>query len=1437
MALIQTAAGIVSANVETRGDQITGGAQEEILSGGSFAHQLTGGAGRDRFVLTKGNGSVTITDFNTAAVETLRLQGYGFDSLEDVLSASKAVGADLVIDLGGGETLTLKNVSATDLTASHLRLDVAEPTAAVSKWFAAPAAGATATGTVGNDQFASRASAPHVTLAGGQGDDVYYAYDMNTKVVEAAGGGNDTIITYSAEGYALPDHVENLVMRGDWRSSAIGNDLDNTITGNAQDNLITGGLGNDILTGGGGSDVFVIGKGDGQDSVLDFKTGTDGDVLRLDGSSFGSFAEVKAAMTQVGLDVVLSLGGGQTVTLQNISLAEIAPTNIALPINTSGMTQTFRDNFDSFDRSVGGKGTWSTTSEGSFDQAHTMPVNDERQIYTDADFRGLTGVAADAALGLDPFAIVNGNLVITAKPIDESLSGETKDFDFSSGIITTQSSFAQTYGYFEIRAEMPEGKGAWPAFWLLPVEHSVGPEVDVLEAFGDRPGEVHHAVISADGSQTDGSWVRTEGLDDGGMHTYGVKWTPYELSYYVDGQLTLTMPTPTDFNSPAYLIANLAMGGAKSWPGEAAADLTAQFTIDYIAVYQLSEYTLGGYTLKTSGASTGTVTGTQGNDSLVGTAGNDTINGRLGVDTLAGGAGDDTYIVHNGASTVVEGFDGGIDTVVASTSYTLSANVENLTAAKDTAWSQLTGNGLANIITGNAGTNIISGARGNDILTGGGGNDIFVFSRGDGSDIITDFTTGKTGGDVIQLQDFRFSTFAEVKAAMTQVGADTHIALNEFETLVLRNTTIADFAPENFKLNAVPAQSAVSTRWLLGESAGETLYGSSANERFEPGAGATAFHGGKGDDTYLITASNQVIVERANEGIDTVEAYASFALSANIENLKMLTGGTGTGNALANRIVGSGFSDVINGKGGNDYITGGAGNDTFIYEKGSGHDTITDFRGTQAGPTERDTIRLVGYDTSATLSNVGDVWTVKYNGGSDSFRLVGVTSLRQTDFLFVTDLGVPGDPGYGQLIRGNADANAIAGSAGNDQIYGGGGADTLHGEAGNDTIYAGTGDDKVYGGDGNDRLWGEDGADVLDGGAGDDLVFGQNGDDLLYGAAGNDMVHGGIGDDKVYGQDGNDTLFGEEGDDLLDGGAGDDTLYGQDGADSLYGGAGSDLLNGGAGHDKLYGAAGADTLLGEDGNDMLDGGADDDRLYGQGGDDTLYGGDGNDLVNGGAGADRLYGGAGNDTLLGEDGDDTLDGGAGNDRLHGQNGNDTVYSGDGDDFVDGGLGADTLYGQNGNDTLYGGEGADLVDGGAGNDTVYGGTGDDRISAGTGDDWIYGGPGNDMLSGGDGLDVFVFEAPAGNGVDSISDFKSGADHLAFVGSDYGFSNLKLGETLIIGVNAVANGSGPALLYDKTTGLLSYDADGAGGVDAVGIATLLNRPVLTEHDFMLV
>ncbi len=217
--------------------------------------------------------------------------------------------------------------------------------------------------------------------------------------------------------------------------------------------------------------------------------------------------------------------------------------------------------------------------------------NRELQLYFDPAFLGL---------GIDPFRLGNGTLTIEAAPLSPqaiaaahaAVAAESPDardsalrnVRYSSGLISTRSRFAQTYGYFEIRARWSGGKGLWPAFWLLPASGKWPPEIDILEAHGDKPGTAYHSVHSTVVKATTKSGtIAGTGQD---FHVYAALWTPRSIDYFIDGVKTATLPTPADMHQPMYLLANLAVGG--SWPGnpDAATRFPATMQIDYIRAWR-----------------------------------------------------------------------------------------------------------------------------------------------------------------------------------------------------------------------------------------------------------------------------------------------------------------------------------------------------------------------------------------------------------------------------------------------------------------------------------------------------------------------------------------------------------------------------------------------------------------------------------------------------------------------------------------------------------------------------------------------------------------------------------------------------------------------------------------------------------------------------------
>ncbi|MEH2249962.1 calcium-binding protein [Nostoc sp.] len=145
------------------------------------------------------------------------------------------------------------------------------------------------------------------------------------------------------------------------------------------------------------------------------------------------------------------------------------------------------------------------------------------------------------------------------------------------------------------------------------------------------------------------------------------------------------------------------------------------------------------------------IVGDNQNNQLSGNNGNDTLNGGLGTDSLNGGAGNDTYVIDGAVDTIREAANSGTDIVRSSITYTLVANVENLTLTGTSAIDG-TGNSLNNFLFGNSNNNTLNSGAGNDTLDGNFGNDIL--NGGDGNDSLqggpgNDLLNGGSGNDIL----------------------------------------------------------------------------------------------------------------------------------------------------------------------------------------------------------------------------------------------------------------------------------------------------------------------------------------------------------------------------------------------------------------------------------------------------------------------------------------------------------------------------------------------------------------------------------------------------------------------------------------------------------------------------------------------------------------
>jgi beta-glucanase (GH16 family) len=240
---------------------------------------------------------------------------------------------------------------------------------------------------------------------------------------------------------------------------------------------------------------------------------------------------------------------------------------------------TFEDEFDG--RKL--RPCWKTSY---FDNVRSLPTNGELEYYADpGEVPEFSSVDQKA-----------GILYLNAEPTPLDLLQNTNHLPYISGMIMSDKCFAQQFGYFEIRVKVPEGKGLWPAFWLLPTSHRWPPEVDIFEMFGapnsrreGGVGKLHTGTIQAVHDGT-GAWYTMDINQYTSFHTYGLQWSPDTVTVYVDGKAISSQPTSDKMHTPMYLVANLAVGGEWVESPDKATRFPASMEIDYIRVWQFKPW-------------------------------------------------------------------------------------------------------------------------------------------------------------------------------------------------------------------------------------------------------------------------------------------------------------------------------------------------------------------------------------------------------------------------------------------------------------------------------------------------------------------------------------------------------------------------------------------------------------------------------------------------------------------------------------------------------------------------------------------------------------------------------------------------------------------------------------------------------------------------------
>ncbi|WP_141105748.1 matrixin family metalloprotease, partial [Rhizobium sp. R693] len=640
----------------------------------------------------------------------------------------------------------------------------------------------------------------------------------------------------------------------------------------------------------------------------------------------------------------------------------------------------------------------------------------------------------------------------------------------------------------------------------------------------------------------------------------------------------------------------------------------------------------------------------------------------------------------------------------------------------------------------------------------------------DGGGVDTYDLSAYTTGLQIDLRPGSYSVFSGLQLADLGGGPNNGYARGNIFNALLYHDNIASLI-ENVQAGSgndtITGNEADNTLW--GNAGNDSLSGGAGNDTLNGGAGLDRMSGGVGDDIYVVDVANDVVIENADEGTDTVKtAFWGYTLANNVENLTFTGTGafSGIGNATANVITGGAGSDWLDGKAGADTLNGGGGDDTYIVDALS--DVLVEASG---GGTDVVRTALASYSLAA-IANVENLAFT----GIGSFTGAGNT--------------------LDNYIAGGVSDDTLLGDAGNDRLDGGKGADALSGGTGNDIYVVDNAGDTVTEGteEGTDTVQaylasytlGANVENLTSGGwpafAGTGNAF----DNIMTGGAGVDTLKGGAGDDTYVISTGDIVI--ENGDEGIDtvktnlaaytlganvenltstgvaaftgtGNALDNVIKGGVAADRLTGGAGNDTLIGGAGSDTMLGGAGQDTYVVDVSTDIvienLNEGIDTVQTalatYSIAAlvnvENLTYTGPGNFTGTGNAGANVITAGVGNDMLNGGAGADTLIGGIGNDIYIVDNAADIVSenAGEGTDTVLTALASYTLA-ANVENLTYSGTAAFAGTGNDLNNTIAGAAATDTLSGGDGDDTLNGGAGADTLIGGTGNDTYIVDSAA-------------------------------------------------------------------------------------------
>ena len=910
------------------GDNVTieSGAGDDVIDDAGINSVIDGGAGNDRISLTGGGLSSVLTVIGGLGDDTI----YG-DISAHIYQYKQGDGNDTIFGYNSDDTLYVSTGSIGDASISgeDIVLKIGSGTVNLKDAKAKPVKLKNSSGTVietilGGDEEETLPPDTDTLPAG---------ISINGATLTASTAFTGDYISLADFASAVTKVNASALSRG---ISIIGTAADNSLKGGKGADTIWGAAGNDTVSLGGGADVYVYESGN--DLIQDYAV--------ADKISLASATITGSSLS--GSNVVLKTSGG------NITVKSGKDKAITV-IDASGSetTKTYPESSsDSLPAGISVSGATLTASTAF--TGNKIDLADYASTVTKVNAavltRGVTivGSAAKNSLkggkGSDTIYGGGGNDTV-------SLGGGADVYVYSSGNDLIQD---YTAGADKIKLVSTTITGSSlsgsnvvlkTSSGNLTLKNGKGKAVTVIDASGNETTKTYPESSLPDGITVSGAVL-----------TAGTTFTGNKIDL-ADYASTVTKVNASALSRGVSIVGtaddNSLKGGkgADTISGGAGNDSVSLGGGADVYVYSsgndlIQDYTAGADKIKLASASITGASLSGSNVVLKTTGGNLTVkNGKGKSITVIDSRGTETTKVYPETSSdtlpVGLSYDSAKKVLTVGTSYggdaidlkNYATTTKTVDASKFTKAIKITGTNRAESLVGGSKADTLSGGKGNDTLKGNGGNDVFVYSFGDGADVIADFTAGDkislVSGSVasasLKSSDMIFKIGSGSITVKNGKGKDISIGGSIYHDNLIYDSKktgvtlgigfsgtlgASDYDSKTKTINASAVTKSVN---IVGNSVANSIFGGAGADYLDGGAGNDSLVGGAGDDTLTGGAGKDVFVYGSGDGNDVITDY-----TAGQDKIKISSGTiSATSYSVSNVVftVGTGSLTVQNGKG------------------------------------------------------------------------------------------------------------------------------------------------------------------------------------------------------------------------------------------------------------------------------------------------------------------------------------------------------------------------------------------------------------------------------------------------------------------------------------------------------------------------------------------